>query len=178
MSPVLLFLWKLSSGDLSISADRLSEKKSPNDFALWKASKPGEPSWDSPWGKVGLDSLRVRPHEAAAEPALMVCVCPTVVSGEARLAHRMLGNGRLHPGTVHGHPRGGVRPPLPSPRQRAGSVGGRRRRRRRSLVLQPAECGESSAVTDDVKDLNAALRPHRLSSRTITGSDTSCTRDT
>ncbi|XP_051919857.1 cysteine--tRNA ligase, cytoplasmic isoform X2 [Hippocampus zosterae] len=38
-------------GDLSISADQLIEKKSPNDFALWKASKPGEPSWDSPWGK-------------------------------------------------------------------------------------------------------------------------------
>ncbi|XP_047219166.1 cysteine--tRNA ligase, cytoplasmic isoform X2 [Girardinichthys multiradiatus] len=38
-------------GDLSISADRLSEKKSQNDFALWKASKPGEPSWESPWGK-------------------------------------------------------------------------------------------------------------------------------
>ncbi|XP_018410941.1 PREDICTED: cysteine--tRNA ligase, cytoplasmic [Nanorana parkeri] len=38
-------------GDLSISADRLNEKQSPNDFALWKASKPGEPSWDSPWGK-------------------------------------------------------------------------------------------------------------------------------
>ncbi|KAF4090971.1 hypothetical protein AMELA_G00031730 [Ameiurus melas] len=38
-------------GDLSISADRLSEKRSQNDFALWKASKPGEPSWDSPWGK-------------------------------------------------------------------------------------------------------------------------------
>ncbi|XP_061521151.1 cysteine--tRNA ligase, cytoplasmic isoform X2 [Phycodurus eques] len=38
-------------GDLSISVDRLSEKKSPNDFALWKASKHGEPSWDSPWGK-------------------------------------------------------------------------------------------------------------------------------
>lgn len=37
-------------GDLSISADRLSEKRSQNDFALWKASKPGEPSWDSPWG--------------------------------------------------------------------------------------------------------------------------------
>jgi cysteinyl-tRNA synthetase len=26
-------------------------KRSPMDFALWKASKPGEPSWDSPWGK-------------------------------------------------------------------------------------------------------------------------------
>ncbi|XP_069480252.1 cysteine--tRNA ligase, cytoplasmic isoform X2 [Ambystoma mexicanum] len=37
-------------GDLSISADRLSEKRSPNDFALWKTSKPGEPSWESPWG--------------------------------------------------------------------------------------------------------------------------------
>ncbi|MBI5343920.1 MAG: cysteine--tRNA ligase [Deltaproteobacteria bacterium] len=25
-------------------------KKDPLDFALWKASKPGEPSWESPWG--------------------------------------------------------------------------------------------------------------------------------
>jgi len=25
-------------------------KEDPIDFALWKASKPGEPSWDSPWG--------------------------------------------------------------------------------------------------------------------------------
>ena len=29
----------------------LSEKKNPYDFALWKASKPGEPYWESPWGK-------------------------------------------------------------------------------------------------------------------------------
>jgi hypothetical protein len=28
-----------------------SEKRNPRDFAIWKASKPGEPSWDSPWGK-------------------------------------------------------------------------------------------------------------------------------
>ncbi|NLY77204.1 MAG: cysteine--tRNA ligase [Tissierellia bacterium] len=27
------------------------EKKNPMDFALWKKAKPGEPSWDSPWGK-------------------------------------------------------------------------------------------------------------------------------
>ena len=26
-------------------------KRSPLDFALWKASKEGEPSWESPWGK-------------------------------------------------------------------------------------------------------------------------------
>src|SRR5206468_3826926 len=25
-------------------------KRDPLDFALWKASKPGEPSWPSPWG--------------------------------------------------------------------------------------------------------------------------------
>ena len=27
------------------------KKKSPMDFTLWKPAKPGEPSWDSPWGK-------------------------------------------------------------------------------------------------------------------------------
>jgi cysteinyl-tRNA synthetase len=27
------------------------EKKHQEDFVLWKFSKPGEPSWDSPWGK-------------------------------------------------------------------------------------------------------------------------------
>ena len=26
-------------------------KESPMDFALWKSAKPGEPSWDSPWGQ-------------------------------------------------------------------------------------------------------------------------------
>jgi len=26
-------------------------KKNPFDFVLWKPAKPGEPSWDSPWGK-------------------------------------------------------------------------------------------------------------------------------
>lgn len=27
-----------------------TRKRSPADFALWKAVKPGEPSWESPWG--------------------------------------------------------------------------------------------------------------------------------
>ncbi len=26
-------------------------KRDPMDFALWKSAKPGEPAWDSPWGK-------------------------------------------------------------------------------------------------------------------------------
>lgn len=38
-------------GDLCISEDRLGEKRSPNDFALWKCSKAGEPWWESPWGR-------------------------------------------------------------------------------------------------------------------------------
>jgi cysteinyl-tRNA synthetase len=28
-----------------------SEKRFESDFALWKASKPGEPKWPSPWGE-------------------------------------------------------------------------------------------------------------------------------
>lgn len=32
-----------------ISVDE--RKEDPLDFALWKGAKPGEPSWDSPWGK-------------------------------------------------------------------------------------------------------------------------------
>jgi cysteinyl-tRNA synthetase len=28
-----------------------SRKRNPGDFALWKSAKPGEPAWDSPWGK-------------------------------------------------------------------------------------------------------------------------------
>jgi cysteinyl-tRNA synthetase len=27
------------------------KKRNPMDFALWKAAKPGEPSWESPWGQ-------------------------------------------------------------------------------------------------------------------------------
>ncbi|MEX0818990.1 MAG: cysteine--tRNA ligase [Pirellulaceae bacterium] len=28
-----------------------AKKRSPSDFALWKAAKPDEPAWDSPWGQ-------------------------------------------------------------------------------------------------------------------------------
>jgi cysteinyl-tRNA synthetase len=31
-------------------AQKSTEKRSPADFAIWKASKPGEPSWPSRWG--------------------------------------------------------------------------------------------------------------------------------
>lgn len=31
--------------------NKASDKRSASDFALWKSSKPGEPSWSSAWGK-------------------------------------------------------------------------------------------------------------------------------
>ena len=34
-----------------IRVDVQEEKADPVDFALWKAEKPGEPAWDSPWGR-------------------------------------------------------------------------------------------------------------------------------
>lgn len=39
----------INDGEGSLSLGQLS-KKNPADFALWKASKPGEPAWDSKWG--------------------------------------------------------------------------------------------------------------------------------
>ncbi|MEZ4564918.1 MAG: cysteine--tRNA ligase [Thermomicrobiales bacterium] len=46
---------KLSHRDIDdlLSGARIEvdeRKADPLDFALWKAAKPGEPSWDSPWG--------------------------------------------------------------------------------------------------------------------------------
>lgn len=40
----------LEEGEGALSSAAAQEKRSPNDFALWKASKPGEPAWPSPWG--------------------------------------------------------------------------------------------------------------------------------
>lgn len=41
----------IEDGEGSLSTQNTKEKHSNNDFALWKASKPGEPEWESPWGK-------------------------------------------------------------------------------------------------------------------------------
>ncbi|CAO3616943.1 unnamed protein product [Cunninghamella echinulata] len=39
----------IADGEGSLGS-KLTGQKSKSDFALWKASKPGEPVWDSPWG--------------------------------------------------------------------------------------------------------------------------------
>lgn len=44
---------EMESGHRELRADGQGledRKRDPLDFALWKAAKPGEPSWDSPWG--------------------------------------------------------------------------------------------------------------------------------
>lgn len=42
---------KLDDMEAGARVDVDVRKRNPFDFALWKASKPGEPEWDSPWGK-------------------------------------------------------------------------------------------------------------------------------
>jgi cysteinyl-tRNA synthetase len=40
----------LRVSDKAVGHGHTGEKRDPLDFALWKAAKPGEPSWPSPWG--------------------------------------------------------------------------------------------------------------------------------
>ena len=47
--------WNRNNTDLQADGEgsltnKTSEKRSDADFAIWKSSKPGEPSWPSPWG--------------------------------------------------------------------------------------------------------------------------------
>lgn len=42
---------KLEDMQAGARIDVDERKQHPMDFALWKAAKPGEPAWDSPWGK-------------------------------------------------------------------------------------------------------------------------------
>ena len=72
------------------------EKRSPLDFVLWKKAKPGEPSWESPWG-TGRPGWHTE------------CVVMSL---------DLLGDGF----ELHG---GGHRPDVPPPRERAGPGRGR-----------------------------------------------------
>ena len=41
--------WAVGSA-LAAEGEPTGDKRHSSDFALWKAAKPGEPTWDSPWG--------------------------------------------------------------------------------------------------------------------------------
>ncbi|XP_039294913.1 cysteine--tRNA ligase, cytoplasmic isoform X3 [Nilaparvata lugens] len=42
---------QLLTGEGELSSKDTAEKRAVTDFALWKKSKPGEPWWESPWGR-------------------------------------------------------------------------------------------------------------------------------
>ena len=42
---------KLDEQEAGARIEASSQKENPFDFTLWKAAKPGEPKWDSPWGE-------------------------------------------------------------------------------------------------------------------------------
>lgn len=47
-----LVLEDLESGNRALRSQMDGDlKEDPADFAVWKAAKPGEPYWDSPYGK-------------------------------------------------------------------------------------------------------------------------------
>lgn len=65
--------WAVGSTTLAAEGEanfENSEKKNKADFALWKASKPGEPSWSSPWGEGRPGAL----SPPSTLPAQLSCV--------------------------------------------------------------------------------------------------------
>lgn len=63
--------WAVGSASLAAEGEsnfETSEKRHPADFALWKASKPGEPFWDSPWSPG-------RPGWHIECSAMACCIC-------------------------------------------------------------------------------------------------------
>ena len=79
---------EMEGGHRELRADGqgLEDRKRDHlDFALWKAAKPGEPSWESPWGQ-----------------------------GPSRLAHRVFGHVAQVPGPALRHPRRRRRPGVPA----------------------------------------------------------------
>ncbi len=97
------------------------QKRNPMDFALWKAAKPGEPSWESPWGP-----------------------------GRPGLAHRVLGHEFDPARRQLRHPRRRPRPDLSPPRERDRPVGRGQRQALRPLLaaqrLRQRQPGEDEQV--------------------------------
>ncbi|MEU8539285.1 cysteine--tRNA ligase [Streptomyces sp. NPDC048717] len=49
--PEYLSLSNQDIDDLRQPDEGVSGKRDPRDFAMWKATKPGEPDWETPWGR-------------------------------------------------------------------------------------------------------------------------------
>lgn len=80
----------LAEGEGALAAS--GDKRSESDFALWKASKPGEPAWDSPWGRVRARATMSDPggwrgHSLAAVFRLRMCEGGFVYEKRARASN-------------------------------------------------------------------------------------------
>ena len=108
-------------------------KEDPMDFALWKGVKPGEPAWDSPWG-----------------------------GGQARLAHRVLGDDQGASRRPDRHPRRRRGPDLPAPRERNRPERGGARRGALRALLDPQRPLADEGPEDgrDHQDVQVARQPH------------------
>ena len=51
-----------------------SRRRDPMDFAVWKAAKPGQPAWDTPWGSKGRPGWHIE--------------CSAMVNNRPRPDHR------------------------------------------------------------------------------------------
>ena len=79
------------------------EKRSPLDFALWKAAKPGEPEWPSPWGagrpgwhiECSAMSLEIL-GEAFDSTAVVTTSCSRITRTSARRPKARVTRSRAH----------------------------------------------------------------------------------
>ena len=127
----------LESAGARVEVDE--RKRSPVDFAVWKASKPGEPCWESPWGD-GRPGWHIE--------------CTAMALGAPR---RRVRPARRRP-----------RPRVPAPRERAGPGARRRSRVRTALDPQrdaQRQRREDVEVVRQLHDLGRrarSVRPSRL----------------
>ena len=70
--------WAAGSAALAAEGEAnfaTQEKKNPRDFALWKACKPGEPSWESPWGRGRPGGCRLQSSAVHRAPTASPAAC-------------------------------------------------------------------------------------------------------
>ena len=110
----------IAEGEGSLSAAADGEKRQQSDFALWKASKDGEPSWDSPWG-AGRPGWHIECSAMASD--LLGDNVDINAGGCARpLPPRALDSRAGPPHHLAPRPSGQVGPQVPAPREPDGAV--------------------------------------------------------
>ena len=146
------------------AAAAAERKRHAADFALWKAAKPGEPSWDSPWGNgpPGL-AHRVLGHEqeAARRNVRHPRRRPRPHVPAPRKRNRPK---RMLPRQADGHLLGAQRP-APRRRRTAGKIGGRSERDRRAASAAGAADRSRQRQNEPLQRRRRPRRPHQTPRR-------------